>query len=122
MSLIKKHLTNVAVNSFTDYMKEKFEEIKQLDLDHDGRKDIDQLKELLDSCGIQAKIAIESMDIQKLAQGLDQIMKGANMVASAIDGNALQSAGQELGKTLAKLGQLTQLGIEEAKKSGVVES
>lgn len=122
MSMIKKRLTEVAVDSFTDYLKEKFEKVKQLDLDHDGRKDLDQMIELLDSCAQQSKVVLDSMDFQKLASGLDQIIVGCNTMALAVDSKALQSAGQELSKALKKLGQLAQLGIEEAKKSNNFDS
>lgn len=116
MSIIKKRLTEVAVDSFTDYLKEKIEQIKQLDLDHDGRKDLDQLKEIVGNCGLHVKNALESTDFQKLAAGLDNIMKGANMVATAFDGKLLAQAGEELSKGAQKIGQLAQLAIEEAKE------
>ncbi len=117
MSFIKKRLTDVAVDSFTDYLKEKFEEIKQLDLDHDGKKDVDQMKEIVESCAQHAKAAVESTDFQKLAAGLDQILSGFNTASTSIDRTALRAAGAELGRGLSKLGQLAQLAIHEAKEN-----
>lgn len=119
MSMIRKRLTEVAVDSFTDYLKEKIEEIKQLDLDNDGRKDVDQMKEIVESCGAELKKVAQSMDFQKLAAGLDQIVSGVNIVATAVDGNSLQAAGAELLKGLKKAGQLAQLAIDEAKDASV---
>lgn len=116
MSVIKKRLTEVAVDSFADYLKEKLEKIKQLDLDHDGRKDVDQLKEIVGNCGVHMKNVLDSTDFQKLAEGLDNIMKGANMVATAFDGKLLAEAGKELSKGAEKIGQLAQLAIEDAKE------
>ena len=116
MSIIKKRLTEVAVDSFTDYLKERLEQVKQLDLDQDGRKDLDQLKEIVVNCGVHLKNALESTDFQKLAAGLDNIMKGANMVATAFDGKLLAEAGQELSKGVQKIGQLAQLAIDETKQ------
>ena len=116
MDLIKERLTEVAVDSFTDYLKEKIEKIKQLDLDHDGQKDVDQLKEIVANCGLRVKNALESTDFPKLAEGLDNVMKGANMIATAFDGKLLAEAGQELSKGMEKVGQLAQLAIEEAKE------
>lgn len=121
MSIIRRRLTEVAVDSFTDYLKEKVEQIKQLDLDHDGRKDVDQIKEIVEACGQHMKSAAQSMDFQKMATGLDQIMSGLNMVATAVDGKLLQAAGAELSKGLQKLGQLAQLAIEEAKETSTSE-
>ncbi len=42
---LKKHLTNVAVDSVMDYLKEKLEKLKQLDLDADGDRE-----KLADAC------------------------------------------------------------------------
>lgn len=118
MSLIRKHLTGVAVDTVTDFLKEKFEQVKQLDLDQDGRKDVDQMLEILESCGRLTKTAIDSTDFQKLATGLDQIILGFKAVTAALDAESLSLTTQAYGKALKKMAQLGQLGIQEIKERG----
>ncbi|MBX9687893.1 MAG: hypothetical protein K2X27_14400 [Candidatus Obscuribacterales bacterium] len=118
MSMIKRRLTEVAVDSVTDYLKEKFEKLKELDLDHDGQKDVDQLLEILENCGRLSKTAVQSMDFQKIAAGLDQVFSGLNTVVAAVDRDALGAASNELSKALVKLGALTQLGVREFREKG----
>lgn len=112
---LKKHLTNVAVDSVMDYLKEKLEKLKQLDLDQDGQKDVDQISELLMRVGTKVKDSLESTDFPKLATGLEQIMSGASLIGSSVDREKLGDACTELGTGMKKLGHLMQLGVKEMK-------
>lgn len=112
---LKRTLTNVAVDSFRDYLRERLEEVKQLDLDQDGRKDIDQVNELLGKVAERVKESVDATDIPKLAAGLDQIMTGACMIGSSIDREKLSEALTELGGLLSQLGKLAQLGVREVR-------
>lgn len=118
MSLIRRRLTEVVFDSMTDYLKERLDRLKELDLDHDGQKDMDEMKELVEACGMHLKKAVESTDFQKLATGLDQIISGTNMLATAVDGKLLKAAGAELNTAMKKLGKLAQLSIKEMKENG----
>ncbi len=114
---IKRKLTEVAVDSFTDYLKERFEKLKQLDLDKDGHRDVDQIIEILTRCGNLAKDALSSTDFPRLAAGLDQIFAGSALMRSAVDAKKLGAAGQELVQAMKKLGELAHLGVIELKDS-----
>jgi hypothetical protein len=120
MSFFRKKLTDVAVDSFTEYLMEKIEKIKQLDLDKDGQKDVDQMMHILENCSELAKKAIETTDFQKIAAGVEQMMAGINMVQSAIDGQSLKAIGSEMGVGLKKFGHLASLGIKEVKEKGTL--
>ncbi|MBX9568027.1 MAG: hypothetical protein K2X77_03990 [Candidatus Obscuribacterales bacterium] len=120
MSFFRKHLTDVAVDSFTQYLMEKFEKIKQLDLDKDGQKDVDQMMAILENCSVLAKRAIDTTDFQKIAAGIEQMMAGINMVQGAVDGQSLKAIGSEMGVGLQKLGHLASLGIKEVKEKGTL--
>lgn len=115
--LLKKTLTAVAVDSFRDYLKEKLEEIKQLDLDKDGRKDVDQISEQLMHLSAKLKDAMESTDFPKLAAGLEQIMSGATMIGASVDRAKLADACTELGNAMKQVGGLLQLGIQDLKQA-----
>ena len=113
---LKKTLTTVAVDSFRDYLKEKLEKLKELDLDQDGRKDVDQVAELLMHVSAKVKDAIESTDFPKLASGFEQIMSGAALIGASVDRVKVADACSELGTGMQKLGGLLQLGIQDLKQ------
>jgi hypothetical protein len=113
---LKRTLTAVAVDQAKDYFRERLEHLKQLDLDHDGRKDVDQLAELTMNVCDRVKEAVESTDFQKLASGLEQVIAGAGTVGASIDQDKLKVALGELGSGLTQIGKLLKLGIAEAKK------
>ncbi len=113
--MLRKKLTEVAVDSFTDYLKERLEHLKQLDLDHDGVKDVDQIIAILHKCGVALKDCLDTTDFSKIGNGLEQIMNGANLVKDSIDGEKVQAVGVELKAGLSKLSELAQLGITEMK-------
>ena len=48
--MFRKKLTEVAVESVTEYLEEKLEYLKTLDLDKDGQKDVDQITEIVKRC------------------------------------------------------------------------
>jgi hypothetical protein len=113
---LKQTLTDVAVDSFKDYLKEKLEKLKQLDLDHDGQKDVDQIADLLEHVAAKVKGSIESTDFPKLASGLEQIMSGASLIGGSVDRAKFADACTELGIGLKQLGHLLQLGVQEMKQ------
>jgi hypothetical protein len=113
---IKKTLTAVAVDSFRDYLKEQLDKIKELDLDKDGQKDVDQIADLLMHLSAKVKDAIESTDFPKLASGLEQIMAGVTLMGASVDRIKLADACSDVGAGMTKLGSLLQLGIRELKQ------
>jgi hypothetical protein len=113
---LKRTITAVAVDSARDYFKERLEQIKQLDLDKDGRKDVEQLSELLTHVGEKVKIAVESTDFQKLATGLEQVIAGATLVGASVDHEKLGGALKEVTTGLRQVGKLLKLGIAEIKE------
>ena len=120
MSFFRKKLTDVAVDSFTVYLTEKLEKIKQLDLDKDGEKDVDQMMVILHRCASLAKQGFEATDYQKLATGFEMITSGAGMVGEAVDSKTLKEIGHEMYKGLSKFAELAQLGIHEIKTKGTL--
>lgn len=112
---IKKTLTAVAVDSARDYLKERLEELKQLDLDKDGQKDVDQVMEVLAHLGEKVKESIDSTDFPKLAGGLEQIFSGIGMVGDSVDRQKLADTCDELAKGIGQIGKLLRLGIAEVK-------
>ncbi len=120
MSFFRKRLTEVAVDSFSDYLKEKVAQIKTLDLDKDGVKDVDQMLAILENCTNLTKQAVATMNFQQIAAGAEQIMDGLHQVSSAVDREALKAVSIELGKGLHKLGDLAQLGIHEVRTKGTL--
>jgi len=118
---LKRTLTAVAVDSVTEYLKERIELLKQLDLDKDGQKDVDQLKVLIGQMSLKFTAAIESTDFPKLATGLEQIMSGAGLIGASVDREKLGDACTELGAGLQKVGQLLQLGVQELKHKDSAE-
>ena len=115
--IIKRKLTEVAVDSLTDYLKERLEDLKKLDLDKDGQKDVDQVVEILYRCGHLAKEALASTDLPAVAGGLEQIVTGAAAIGKAVNTEKLGAAGTELGQAFKKLMTLAHLGIIELKES-----
>jgi len=116
MTTLKRKLTEVAVDSFTDYLKEKFENLKQLDLDKDGQRDVDQVMEILTRCGHLTKDALEATDLPSLAGGLEQMVNGAAAAGKAVDAEKLRAAATELARAFKKLAILAHLGIVELKE------
>ena len=113
---LKRTLTAVAVDSAKEYLQEKLVELKQLDLDKDGQKDVDQIMVLVNHIADKVKISIETTDFQKLAAGLDQVMSGAGLIGDSVDREKLADALKELGSGLTKLGTLLHLGVREIKE------
>lgn len=114
---IKRKLTSVAVDSITDHLKERLEKIKQLDLDGDGQKDVDQIVELLAHLSTTVQDAIDSTDFPKLASGFEQIMSGVSLIGSSADHEKWANTCIELGAGLKQLGHLLQLGVHEMKQN-----
>ncbi len=119
---LKTKLTNVAVDSARDYLKEKLEKVKQLDLDEDGKKDVDQISEVLMRVASKVKDSMESTDFPKLASGLEQIMSGVSLIGSSVDREKLADACNELGVGMKQLGHLLQLGVQEVKENRADQS
>jgi hypothetical protein len=112
---IKKTITAVAVDSARDYLKERLAELKQLDLDKDGQKDVDQVMEVLNHLGEKVKDSIDSTDFPKLASGLEQIFNGIGLVGDSVDRQKLAATCDELAKGIGQIGHLLRLGIAEVK-------
>ncbi len=115
---IRKTVTAMAVDSAKDYLHERLEQLKELDLDKDGKKDVDQVAELVTRAGERVKIAIESTDFQKFATGVEQLFSGAEVIGSSFDREKVGHACAELSACLAQVGKLLQLGIAEVKSQG----
>lgn len=114
--LIKKTITNLAVDSAKNYLEERLSELKKLDLDHDGHKDVDQCSEALGKIAAKVTDALESTDFQKLGTGIEQVISGVGMISSSIDQQKLALACDELAVGLKQLGKLLRLGIAEMKE------
>ncbi len=114
---LKTKLTSIAIDSSRDFLKEKLEAVKQLDLDEDGKKDVDQISELLMRAASKVKDSMESTDFPKLASGLEQIMSGMSLIGSSVDREKLGDACTELGIGMKQLGHLLQLGVHEMKEN-----
>ncbi len=115
---IKRKVTSIAVDSARDYLRERLNELKQLDLDKDGQKDVDQMAALLTGLSEKVKDCLDSTDFKKLASGLEQIVSGVGLVGASIDPQKLGAASGELTAGLSQLGKLLQLGIQEVKSEG----
>ena len=113
---LKRTLTHYAMDSVRDYFQEYLEQIKQLDLDHDGRKDVDQMAELLARVTEKLKTAIEATDFQKLGTGLEQVISGASTIGSSVDTDKMNAACSEMVVGIRQVGKLLQLGIAEIKQ------
>ena len=113
--MFKKKLTEVAVDSFTEYLEEKLEYLKTLDLDKDGEKDVDQIVEIVKRCGRSAKEVLDTTDFPRMASGLEQIITGTEMIGNSFQPEKLKNFGKDLKEGVTKIGELTQLGIAEVK-------
>ncbi|MCC7531622.1 MAG: hypothetical protein IT342_24170 [Candidatus Melainabacteria bacterium] len=114
---LKTKLTSVAVDSARDYLQEKLEKVKQLDLNEDGKKDVDQISELVMRVAAKVKDSMESTDFPKLASGLEQVMSGASTIRSSVDRAKLADACTEIATGMKQLGNFLQLGVHEIKES-----
>lgn len=115
--LIKRTLTAVAVDSARDYLQEKIKELKKLDLDKDGQKDVEQISQLLSELAEKFKAALESTDFQKLGSGVEQLVSGAGLIAESVDRQKLGWALEESGNALKQLGSLLKLSVGELQNS-----
>ena len=113
--MIKQKLTEVAVDAMTDYLKEKLTWLKKFDLDQDGRKDVDQITEIIVRCGQLTKEAIDHTNFAQIAAGLDQIMSGATLIKQSVDQEKLAAMSKEVAAGWTTLGHLAQLSIQYAK-------
>lgn len=116
--LIKKKLTEVAVDTFTEYLQQKFAQLKELDLDQDGQKDVDQIIEILGRCADKAKETLDATDFPGVASGLEHILRGASMIRASLDEQKLGELSSELASASARLTHLGQLTIEYVKDMG----
>ena len=115
---IKRKLTEVAVDSFTEYLHERFSKLKELDLDQDGQKDVDQIMLLLSRCGEKAKETLSATNIANIASGLDQIIQGASLVRKSFDEQKVGELIKELSNATSQIAKLAQLSIKYAKEQG----
>ncbi|MBI1270161.1 hypothetical protein GC174_07000 [bacterium] len=113
--MFRKKLTEVAVESVTEYLEEKLEYLKTLDLDKDGQKDVDQITEIVKRCGNAVKDVLDTTDFAKMATGLEQIITGTEMIGKSFDPDKVKVFANEFKVGATKLGELTQLGITEVK-------
>lgn len=116
--LIKKKLTEVAVDSFTEYLQQKFARLKELDLDRDGHKDVDQIIEIVGRCATKAKETIDATDFAGVASGVEHILRGASMIRAALDEQKLGELSKEVAEASRQLTHLGQLTIAYVKETG----
>ncbi len=116
--MFKKKLTAVAVDSVTEYLQERFEKLKQYDLDQDGQKDVDQIIEILGRCSVKAKAALESTNFANIAAGLEQVIAGAVLIKNSVDPQTMAELGEELSGASKQLTVLGQLSIQYMKEKG----
>lgn len=112
----KRKLTEVAVDSVTEYLQEWFQNLKQFDLDRDGQKDVDQIVQILGRCGTKAKETLSSTDAANIAAGLEQIINGTTLIRQSFDHDKVTAFLKELSQASAKITELAQLSIEHAKE------
>jgi len=115
---IKRKLTEVAVDSVTEYLQEKFHALRQFDLDQDGQKDVDQIVEILGRCGARAKETLAATDATAIAAGLEQIIAGVTLIQKSFDQKKVGDLLKELSTASAKITELTQLSIAYVKAHG----
>jgi hypothetical protein len=116
--VFKRKLTEVAVDSFTEYLQERFEKLKQLDIDQDGHKDVDQVIEILGRCAVKVKETIDTTNFANIAAGLEQIFQGAAIIGSSLDKQKLTELGVEIVDASKKLTALGELTIQYVKERG----
>jgi hypothetical protein len=114
----KRKLTEVAVDSLTEYLQERFERLRQFDLDQDGQKDLDQIVALLGNVGSKAKETLASTDIANIAAGLDQMIQGATLIQKSFDQEKVTEFFKEVATVSAKLSHLAELSIAYVKEHG----
>ena len=114
--LIKRTVTNLAVDSAKSYLHERLNELKKLDLDKDGQSDVDQCAELVVKIADKVKDALESTDFQKLGSGMEQVVSGVSQIGASVNQEKLGLACEELAAGLKALGKLLRLGIVEMKE------
>ena len=113
---LKTKLTGMAVDSATSYAKQQLEKLKQLDLDHDGQRDVDQIKTMVSACSASAKEALASTNFANIATGWEQMSNGLKLMRSSVDGSKWSATSKLLIPTLKKLGELLELGVAEVKE------
>lgn len=116
--MFKRKLTEVAVDSFTEYLQERFEKLKQLDIDQDGRKDVDQIVEIIGRCAIKAKATFDATNFAGIASGLEQVMQGATLIGKSIDQEKLKELGVEIADASRQLTVLGEMTIQYVKEHG----
>jgi hypothetical protein len=115
---IKRKLTEVAVDSVTEYLQEKFDQLKQFDLDKDGHKDVDQVVAILGRCGTKAKEMLSSTNAANIAAGLEQIATGVTLIRASFDQNKVSEFWKEICSASSQISELTKLSIEYVKEHG----
>jgi len=116
--MLKRKLTEVAVDSLTEYLQERFEKLRQFDLDQDGQKDVDQVIAILGRVGESAKAMLATTDVSNIASGLEQIMAGATLIQHSFDQEKMSELFKEVGTASSKISELTQLSIAYVKEHG----
>jgi len=104
--------------SKTEYLQESFEKLRKFDLDKDGQRDIDQIVEILGSCGAKAKETLASTNAANIATGLEQIIAGATLIRSSFDQDKITALLREVGSAYSKITELTQLSITYVEEHG----
>jgi hypothetical protein len=115
---IKRKLTEVALDSVTEYLQDTFEKLRQFDLDADGHKDVDQVVEILGRCGARAKETLASTNASNIAAGLEQIIAGVTLIQKSFDRDTVTAFLSELSTASSKITELTQLSITYVKEHG----
>lgn len=116
--MFKRKLTEMAVDNFTEYLQERFEKLKQLDIDQDGRKDVDQVIEILGRCAVKAKATLDTTNFANIAAGLELMFQGSGMIANSLDREKLKELGVELSDATKKLTTLGEVTIRYVKERG----
>jgi len=116
--MLKRKLTEVAVDSVTEYLQEKFDHLKQFDLDKDGQKDVDQIIAILGRCGAKAKETLASTNAPNIAAGLEQIASGVTLIRTSFDQAKVSEFLKELSTAYSKISELTHLSIAYVKEQG----
>lgn len=116
--MFKKKLTEIAVDNFTEYLQERFEKVKQLDIDKDGRKDVDQVIEILGRVAVTAKATLDTTNFANIAAGIELMLQGSGMIVNSLDREKLAELGQELSDATKKLTALGEVTIKYVKERG----
>jgi hypothetical protein len=114
----KKKLTEVAVDSLTEYCQERFDKLKEFDLDQDGQKDVDQVIAILGRCGEKMKDTLASTNAANIAAGLEQIIQGATLIQKSFDQEKVNALLKEMSSAYSKISNLAELSIEYVKEHG----